>query len=81
MVRTNVHGIAVLKLFPFGFVVTADPAGSEILGRLKHYRQIEFIFNPVGHYLKLQNADNADNPFGADYRFENAGAAFFGNLF
>ena len=80
MVFGNAYLIGVKELFHNVFIITFNPAGGVILGRFKSDRNVELGADTVSHNLKLQGADNADNPFGADNRFENAGTAFFGNL-
>ena len=80
IVRGQIGAVGIFKTFPLGFVGARNPARGKILRWFKHDRQAEFIFDSVSHYFKLQHADHADNPFGSDYRLENTGASFFGNL-
>lgn len=74
------RAVGVGKLFQFVLVVGLEPAGGKILRRFKSDRNAELGADAVGHHFKLQHSDHTDDPFGADHRFENAGAAFFGDL-
>ena len=80
MVLGNAGLVGIKKLLEFVFIFAGYPAGRVVRCRLKHDRNVEFGADTVSHNFKLQGADNADDIFRTDDRFENTGAAFFGDL-